>query len=149
MLSGAHMIIYSKNAEADKAFFRDVLKLNKVDVGHGWLIFGLPPAEIAVHPAEESGLHEIYLMCKDINAFVKDMAKQKIACSEVKDYGWGLLTQLTLPAGGKLGVYQPRHASPKPTAVASTSVKKKVAAKKKAAVKKKAAKKPVKKAKRK
>ena len=112
MISGTHLIIYSKDAEADKAFFRDVLKLSHIDVGQGWLIFGLPPAEIAVHPSSDSEHHEIYLMCDDINAFSQQMADQKIVCSEIQDQGWGLLVQLTLPGGGKLGVYQPRHARP-------------------------------------
>jgi len=113
MTSGIHLIIYSKNAEADKVFFRDVLKLPHVDVRDGWLIFGLPPAELAVHPSDEDDdKHEIYLMCDDINLFVKQMAEQKINCSKVQDRGWGQLVQLTLPGGGKLGVYQPRHARP-------------------------------------
>ena len=114
MITGVHTIIYSKNAEADKAFFRDVLKLTNVDVGHGWLIFGLPPAELAVHPSTDSEHHEIYLMCDDINLCVQQMSEYRVACSEIQDQGWGLLTQLTLPGGGKIGVYQPRHARPEP-----------------------------------
>jgi hypothetical protein len=112
LLNGAHAIIYSKKAEADRAFFRDVLNLPHVDVGEGWLIFGLPPAEVAVHPGDNDE-HELYLMCEDIEAFVKEMNKRKVACSEVMDRGWGLLCQVTLPGGGKLGVYEPRHARPK------------------------------------
>jgi len=114
MITGVHAIIYSKNAEADKVFFQDVLKLSNVDVGHGWLIFGLPPAELAIHPSDDRQHHEIYLMCDDINVFVHQMVKHKIVCSEVQDQGWGLLTELTLPSGGKLGVYQPIHERPKP-----------------------------------
>ena len=114
MITGAHSIIYSKNPDADREFFRDVLQLTKVDVGQGWLIFGLPPAEVAVHPSEENDEHEFYLMCDDVNAFVAEMKTKKIACGEVQDMGWGVLTQLTLPGGGKLGVYQPRHARPEP-----------------------------------
>src|SRR4051812_22619526 len=117
MITGVHTIIYSKNAEADKTFFRDVLKMPNVDVGQGWLIFGLPPAELAVHPSSESDIHEIYLMCEDVKAFVGEMKKLEIACSAIKDQGCGLLTQLTLPGGGKLGVYQPRHESPQPMKV--------------------------------
>jgi len=113
MIVGAHSIIYSKNADADRNFLRDVLKLTNVDVGGGWLIFGLPPAEIAVHPGDENGVHEFYLMCDDINGFIAQMAKERIACEPVSDMGWGLLSQITLPGGGKLGVYQPRHARPK------------------------------------
>jgi hypothetical protein len=113
MITGAHSIIYSTNAEADRAFFRDVLKLTNVDVGDGWLIFGLPPAEVAVHPSEKDDIHEFYLMCDDVEAFVAEMEKKSIMCGPVQDMGWGLLTQVTLPGGGKLGVYQPRHARPK------------------------------------
>jgi hypothetical protein len=114
MIQGAHSIIYSTNPDADRAFFRDVLKLPNVDVGEGWLIFGLPPAEVAVHPAEENNLHEFYLMCDDIRAFVAEMEKHRIACEEPEDHGWGILTRITLPGGGRLGVYQPRHARPQP-----------------------------------
>jgi hypothetical protein len=112
MLSGAHVIIYSKDPGADRAFLRDVLGLGHVDVGDGWLIFGLPPAEVAVHPAERGGTHELYFMCDDIEKFVAEMKRRGVACSAVANRGWGLLTELTLPSGGKLGVYQPRHARP-------------------------------------
>lgn len=115
MIIGAHSIIYSTNPEADRAFLRDILKFPHVDVGHGWLIFGLPPAEVAVHPSEENSLHDFYLMCDDVAAFVAEMKTHDISCTAVKDQGWGLLTQLTLPGGGKLGVYQPRHARPAPS----------------------------------
>jgi hypothetical protein len=114
MITGAHSIIYSSDPEADRSFFRDVLKLTNVDVGRGWLIFGLPPSELAVHPVEGSTAHELYLMCDDINGFVKKMAEQNIKCDEPQDQGWGILSQLTLPGGGKLGVYQPRHPRPEP-----------------------------------
>ncbi len=114
MIIGAHSIIYSTNPEADRAFLRDVLKLTNVDVGGGWLIFGLPPAEVAVHPSNKNGVHEFYLMCDDVEAFIAEMKKHNIACDEVQNQGWGLLTQITLPGGGKLGVYQPQHARPKP-----------------------------------
>src|SRR5437773_6553963 len=114
MITGAHSIIYSKDPEADRNFFRDVLKLTKVDVGQGWLIFGLPPAEVAVHPGEENDVHELYLLCDDVAAFVAGLRKRGVACGPVLDRGWGLLTQMTLPGGGKLGVYQPRHARPEP-----------------------------------
>ncbi len=113
MLTGGHSIIYSKNAEADRAFLRDVLRLPNVDVGEGWLIFGLPPAEVAVHPSENNDEHEFYLMCDDIRAFVAQMQEHRVACSAVQVQGYGIFTQVTLPGGGKLGVYQPRHARPK------------------------------------
>jgi hypothetical protein len=113
VITGAHSIIYSKNAEADRAFLRDVLKLTNVDVGHGWLIFGLPPAELAVHPSNENNVHEFYFMCESIERFVAEMKEHQIACDPVRDQDYGLFTQLILPGGGKLGVYQPRHARPK------------------------------------
>jgi len=116
MIIGAHAIIYSKDSDADRAFFRDVLQLGSVDVGEGWLIFGLPPSELAVHPSGNNDLHELYLMCEDVEAFIRDMLTHDIACTAVQDQGWGLLTSLTLPGGGKLGVYQPRHARPEPPA---------------------------------
>jgi catechol 2,3-dioxygenase-like lactoylglutathione lyase family enzyme len=114
MITGAHSIIYSTNAEADRAFLRDVLKLTNVDVGSGWLIFGLPPAEVAVHPSKVNDVHEFYFMVDDLAAFIDEVKKHGIACDPVQDQGYGILTQLTLPGGGKLGVYQPRHARPEP-----------------------------------
>jgi hypothetical protein len=112
MIIGAHSIVYSRNPEADRAFFRDVLELAGVDVGGGWLIFGLPPAEVAFHPSEENDIHELYLMVDDVEAFRASLAARKVACSPLETMGWGMLTHVTLPGGGKLGVYQPRHARP-------------------------------------
>jgi len=112
MLTGAHSVIYTTNPEADRAFFRDVLALPSVDVGHGWLIFALPPAEVAIHPSDRNNVHELYLMCDDIEAFVARMKAHIVDCDPVKDERWGLLTHLTLPGGGKIGVYQPRHPRP-------------------------------------
>ena len=112
MIIGAHSIIYSTNPDADRAFLRHVLKFTNVDVGGGWLIFGLPPAEVAVHPANENDVHEFYLMCDDVKGFIAQMNEHNIFCGPVHNQGWGLLTQITLPGGGKLGVYQPRHARP-------------------------------------
>src|SRR5437773_8079395 len=110
MFNGAHVIIYSKDAEADRAFFSDILGFPNVDVGHGWLIFGLPPSEVAVHPSDKNGRHELYLMCADIEAFVVGKLKAaSVACGPIQDQCWGLLTHLALPGGGELGVYQPRH----------------------------------------
>jgi hypothetical protein len=114
MITGAHSIIYSTNADADRDFFQNVLQLTNVDVGDGWLIFGLPPAEVAIHPSEKDDIHEFYLMCDDVKAFVAEMEKKGVVCGAIQDMGWGLLTQLTLPGGGKLGVYQPRHPRPSP-----------------------------------
>jgi hypothetical protein len=113
MIIGAHSIINSTDPGADRAFLRDVLGLPGVDVGGGWLIFGLPPAEVAVHPSDENGVHEFYLMCDDVGAFVVEMKERGVACDPVQSPGWGLLTRLTLPGGGKLGVYEPRHARPR------------------------------------
>jgi len=112
MINGAHSVLYSTNPEADRAFFRDVLGLSHVDVGGGWLIFGLPPSEVAVHPGDKNDLVEFYLMCDDVNVFVAAMAKRGIACGPIQEQRWGRLTQLTLPGGGRLGVYEPRHARP-------------------------------------
>lgn len=112
MISGAHSIIYSTNADADRAFLRDVLGLPHVDAGEGWLIFGLPPAEVAVHPSDENDVHEFYLMCADVRALVEDIKRRKVSCTPVEDRGWGLLTYVTLPGGGKLGVYEARHLRP-------------------------------------
>ena len=114
MIIGGHAIVYSTNPDADRAFFRDVIKLTSVDVGGGWLIFGLPPAEVAVHPSGKNDVHEFYLMCDDVNAFIVEMTRQGVKCGAVQDQGWGLLTDVVLPGGGKLGVYQPRHARPTP-----------------------------------
>ena len=113
MLIGSHSIIYSKNPEADREFLRDVLKLTHVDVGHGWLIFGLPPSEVAVHPGEKNNVHEFYLMVDDVEAFIAEMKSKEIVCGPVQNQGWGMLTEVMLPGGGKLGVYQPRHGRPK------------------------------------
>jgi hypothetical protein len=112
MTHGAHVIIYSKDAEADRAFLRDVLKYESVDAGHGWLIFALPPAEVAVHPSDQNDVHELFLMCDDVHAFIAEMKKQSVPCSPIDEQRWGSITRLTLPGGGKLGVYQPKHASP-------------------------------------
>jgi hypothetical protein len=117
MIIGAHSIIYSTNAEPDRAFFRDVLKLPHVDVGDGWLIFGLPPAELAVHPSEADDGHELFLMCDDLDGFIAELNQRNIACAPVQERSYGLVTELTLPSGGKLGFYQPRHPRPKPMRV--------------------------------
>ena len=126
MLIGAHSIIYSTRPEKDRAFLRDVLKLPHVDVGDGWLIFGLPPGEVAVHPSQKNDLHEFYLMCADVEAFARAMHEHGVGCGAVMDMGWGRLVQVTLPGGGKLGVYEPRHGRP-PAHKARAAAKKKAA----------------------
>jgi hypothetical protein len=109
MIYGAHVIVYSENAEADRAFFRDVLKFASVDAGHGWLIFALPPAEAAIHPSDEGGNQEVYLMCDDLQAEMANLADRGIECSEVKQARWGSITKVRLPGGGEIGLYQPKH----------------------------------------
>ena len=111
MITGAHVILYSTDADADRVFFRDVLEYPSVDAGHGWLIFALPPAELAVHPAAAAH-HELYLMCDDLDAFRERMAGLGVPCGEPTTERWGTITALTLPGGGTLGVYQPTHPSP-------------------------------------
>jgi catechol 2,3-dioxygenase-like lactoylglutathione lyase family enzyme len=113
MISGAHVIVYSKDAEADRAFFRDVLGFRSVDAGHGWLIFALPPGEAAFHPSDENGAHELYFMCDDVKAEMAALAKKGVPCSEVQEQRWGSITKMQLPGGGEIGLYQPKH----PTAI--------------------------------
>ena len=113
MISGAHVIIYSKDEDADRAFFRDVLGFASVDAGHGWLIFALPPAEAAFHPLEENDKHELYFMCPDLAAEISALQAKGVACSPVHEERWGSLTTIPLPGGGKIGLYQPKH----PTAI--------------------------------
>ena len=113
MITGVHAIVFAEDAEATRAFLRDVLELPSVDAGGGWLIFALPPAEIAAHPAQESGRHELYLMCDDIEATVAELkAKGVEFVRDVSDEGFGLMTALRVPGGGELGLYQPRHPLP-------------------------------------
>jgi len=119
MIIGAHILFYSKNADADRTFFREVLGLDSVDVGHGWLIFALPPAEAAVHPAEDefSQTHAghqllgavLYLMCDDLQAEINILKKKNVQCTEIQQAPWGISTTIPLPSGSALGLYQPRH----------------------------------------
>jgi catechol 2,3-dioxygenase-like lactoylglutathione lyase family enzyme len=112
MFIGAHTIIESSDAEADRAFFRDVLGLESVDAGGGWLIFALPPGELAVHPGK-NGSHELYLMCADLDATLAELRRKDVRIGEeVHDEPWGRLATMSLPGGGKLSIYQPRHPSP-------------------------------------
>ncbi len=109
MIFGAHVIIYSKDAEADRDFLRDVLGFSSVDAGHGWLIFALPPAEAAVHPAEENDRHELYLLCDDLKAEISTLQGKGVQCSKVHEERWGSITRIRLPGGGQVGLYQPKH----------------------------------------
>jgi catechol 2,3-dioxygenase-like lactoylglutathione lyase family enzyme len=123
MFTGAHILLYSQDAEADRAFFRDVLQFRWVDAHDGWLIFALPPSELAVHPAdgEQSLRHAghammgamLYLMCDDVRATVSALAGRGVACTEVAEAPWGIRTTVRLPSGGEIGLYQPTH----PTAI--------------------------------
>ena len=107
MIFGAHVIVYSKDAEADRAFLRDVLGFSSVDAGRGWLIFALPPGEAAVHPAEENDRHELYFMCDDLKAEISALAAKGIACSDVQEQRWGSITKIKLPGGGEVGLISP------------------------------------------
>ena len=113
MINGAHVILYSKDPEADRAFFRDILNFPAVNAGHGWLIFALPPAEAAFHPAEENDRHELYFMCDDVKATMLSLKSKMVVCGSVKEERWGSLTTIALPGRGRIGLYQPKH----PTAI--------------------------------
>ena len=108
MIHGAHVVIYSENAEADREFFRDVLGFQSVDAGHGWLIFALPPAEAAFHPAEQNGGHEFYLMCDDLKAEMASLEQRTVLVSAVEEARWDSFTRMRLPGGGTVGLYQPK-----------------------------------------
>lgn len=110
LISGAHVIIYSRDAEADRAFFKDVLGLESVDSGGGWLIFALPPTELAFHPTEEKDRHELYLLCDDIEATAQELERLGVPLKRPFDEArWGRVTEITLPGGGRIGLYQPKH----------------------------------------
>ncbi len=112
VINGSHVIVYSANPDADRAFLRDVLGLPHVDVGGGWLIFGLPPSEVAVHPADAGDRHELYFMCADVERFRAAMSERGLASTDITDQRWGRVIQVTLPGGGSIGVYEPRHSRP-------------------------------------
>jgi catechol 2,3-dioxygenase-like lactoylglutathione lyase family enzyme len=113
MITGVHAVIFTADADADRAFFRDVLEFPFVDAGGGWLIFALPPAELAAHPADEGDEQKLYLMCDDIRATIDDLTVKGVAFDRpVTDEGFGLLTTIRLPGGGELGLYEPRHPTP-------------------------------------
>lgn len=121
MINGAHVVLYTTAPEADRAFFRDVLKFSSVDAGHGWLIFALPVAEAAFHDLDQEGVehnakpeayHELFLMCDDIAATLRDLKAKHVPVSAVSEQRWGKLATLTLPSGSKIGIYQPKHPRP-------------------------------------
>jgi hypothetical protein len=119
MIIGAHFLLYSKDPEADRAFFRDVLEFRSIDVGEGWLIFAMPPAEAGIHPSEGefAQLHAghkllgavLYLMCDDLKATMASLKDKNVRCSEAQTASWGITTTIPLPSGGEIGLYQARH----------------------------------------
>jgi catechol 2,3-dioxygenase-like lactoylglutathione lyase family enzyme len=123
MISGAHFLLYSKDSDADRAFFRDVLQFRAVDAGHGWLIFAMPPSELAVHPGSDDAVQshadhpmlgaELYLMCDDLAESIRMLESKGVHCSEIDEARWGRKTTFRLPSGGEIGLYQPTH----PTAI--------------------------------
>ena len=113
MISGVHAVIFARDAEQTRAFFRDVLGFRSVDAGGGWLIFALPPAELAAHPTDDDGHHELYLMCDDVGATVRELDAKGVEFTRpVSDEGFGLVTAMRIPGGGELSLYEPRHPSP-------------------------------------
>jgi hypothetical protein len=112
MIFGAHVIVYSDDATADRDFLREILGLSSVDAGHGWLIFALPPAEVAVHPAEKNVGSELYFMCDDLKAEMRALEGKGVSFSAVEEARWGSVTRIRLPGGGEIGLYQPNHPSP-------------------------------------
>ena len=109
MIIGAHVVLYSKDADADRAFFRDILRLECVDAGRGWLIFALPPAEAAFHPGEASGAHELFFMCDDLKLEMQALTEKQVQFSEVQQARWGSIVKMQLPGGGAISLYQPKH----------------------------------------
>jgi catechol 2,3-dioxygenase-like lactoylglutathione lyase family enzyme len=112
MINGGHVVIYSKDAAADRALFKNVLKFSYVDAHDGWLIFKLPPSEAAFHPSDDNDMHEFFLLTDDLDSEIKALKNAGVACEEPTQQSWGRLTRLKLPGGGTLGLYQPRHARP-------------------------------------
>lgn len=114
VIDGAHLVFYSQDAEADRDFFRNVLRFDAVDAGHGWLIFSLPPSEAAFHPAARNERPELYLMCDDLAVTMAELQAQGVQCGTVHEERWGRITTLSLPSGSTVGLYQPKHPRPAP-----------------------------------
>jgi len=121
LVSGAHSILYSRDAEADRRFLKSVFAFPSVDAGGGWLIFGLPTSELAVHPSSRNGHFEFYLMCEDVTTLIQDLRKQGIRCSPIRHHDWGSMTKIRLPSGGALPIYEPKHPRPRPIGAAKAS----------------------------
>ena len=120
MITGIHTLIYANDADKVRTFFRDVLQFPSVDVGHGWVIFAMPPAELGIHPTDGEVYHELYLMCDDVKSTVARLQRKGVQCAEIRDVGWGSLTSVTIPGGGEIGLYEPRHK----TAIGPSAAKK-------------------------
>lgn len=112
MIRGAHVVICTKDPEADRAFFRDVLNFPSVDAGHGWLIFAMPPLEAAFHDSEKNDQHELFLMCDNLDETLEDLKLKKVKILDISEQRWGKLARFALPGGGKMGIYEPKHRSP-------------------------------------
>lgn len=108
MVFGAHLVLYSEDADADRRFLAETLGIRSIDAGHGWLIFAMPPAEVAVHPGEAPGA-ELYLMCDDVTAEVESLVARGVTCAPIEEARWGSITKIALPGGGTIGLYQPKH----------------------------------------
>ena len=112
MIEGAHVMLFTRDEGADRVFLRDVLEIPCIDSGGGWLIFKLPPAELGVHRHEKNDVHQLYLICDDVDATIAQLAKKGVNCSEVTTASWGRATSVPLPGGGKIGVYEAHHSRP-------------------------------------
>jgi catechol 2,3-dioxygenase-like lactoylglutathione lyase family enzyme len=112
MISGAHVMIFTRDEDADRAFLRDVLEIPCIDSGGGWLIYKLPPTEMGVHGGEDNDVHHLYLMCDDLDATIARLTEKGVDCSEPFTASWGRATSVPLPGGGKIGLYEPRHLRP-------------------------------------
>ena len=109
MIRGSHVVIFTRNAEADRAFFRDILEMPAIDAGGGWLVFALPPGEVAFHPADRNNAHELYLICDDLQAAIGELEAKGVQCEKPTVESWGARTDILLPGGGRIGLYEPKH----------------------------------------
>ena len=111
LIIGSHVIIYTRDAEADRSFFRDILRMPAVDAGEGWLIFALPPSEVAFHPADRNNSHALYLMSDDLVGDIRELEGRGARCDKTSEQTWGITTEIHLPGGGRIGLYQPKHST--------------------------------------